>query len=218
MRVFHAGELNREVPAMTWRLFVLGALCALASPVVAQSLPNVRDGDVIFQTSKSSQSTAVQLATHSRYSHMGIIFQRNGKPFVFEATATVRFTPLTEWIARGERGAFVVKRIRSGLTDAQTKKLRSIAQAFSDRPYDLTFEWSDTRIYCSELVWKIYDRALGIQIGALQHLQDFDLTSPAVRSKMKERYGANVPMNETVISPSAMFDSSLLKVVASAGT
>ncbi len=33
-----------------------------------------QNGDIIFQESKSSQSKAIQLATNSRYSHMGIIY------------------------------------------------------------------------------------------------------------------------------------------------
>ena len=32
-----------------------------------------RSGDIIFQTSKSSQSKAIQIATNSKYSHMRII-------------------------------------------------------------------------------------------------------------------------------------------------
>ena len=38
---------------------------------------------------------------------------------------------------------------------------------FLGRPYDLTFDWSHDRMYCSELVYKVYDRALGIKIGDL---------------------------------------------------
>jgi hypothetical protein len=87
------------------------------------------------------------------------------------------------------------------------------ALRFAGRPYDLTFEWSDDRIYCSELVWKVYDRGLGIDIGALQTLRNFNLADPAVRAKMRERYGDNVPLSEPVISPVAMFRSSLLVTV-----
>ena len=46
--------------------------------------------------------------------------------------------------------------------------MRQVGESFRGRPYDLTFEWSDERIYCSELVWKIYERALGIEIGPPQ--------------------------------------------------
>ncbi|HRG10273.1 MAG TPA: peptidoglycan peptidase, partial [Cyclobacteriaceae bacterium] len=34
----------------------------------------LKSGDIIFQTSQSSQSKAIQLATRSEYSHMGIIY------------------------------------------------------------------------------------------------------------------------------------------------
>ena len=49
-----------------------------------------RDGDIVFHTSRSSQSLAIQLATKSPYSHMGIVYLRDGKPFVFEAVQPVK--------------------------------------------------------------------------------------------------------------------------------
>jgi hypothetical protein len=62
----------------------------------------LRDGDIIFQTSRSELSIPIQKATHSRYSHMGIVFLRDGNPYVYEAIKTVEYTPLGRWIARGE--------------------------------------------------------------------------------------------------------------------
>src|SRR6185503_6516185 len=59
----------------------------------------LRDGDIIFHTSRSAQSVAIQRATHSPYSHVGLIFIRDGKPYVFEAISTVRYTPLAKWTA-----------------------------------------------------------------------------------------------------------------------
>jgi cell wall-associated NlpC family hydrolase len=167
----------------------------------------LRDGDIIFHTSRSAQSQAIQRATHSPYSHVGLVFHRDGKPFVFEAIATVRYTPLAQWTARGTNGDYVVKRLKSPLTVAQADKLRKAAEKYANKPYDLYFEWSDARIYCSELVWKAYQDALGIELGTRQKLRDFDLSDPVVKAKMRERYGANVPMNEPVISPAAVFES-----------
>jgi hypothetical protein len=93
------------------------------------------------------------------------------------------------------------------------KKLREAATGYAGRPYDLYFEWSDARIYCSELVWKMYRDAMGIQIGSLQKLREFDLTDASVKAKMRERYGKNIPLDERVISPASMFDSPLLQTV-----
>ena len=91
--------------------------------------------------------------------------------------------------------------------------MKVLGEMFSGKKYDLFFDWSDDKIYCSELIWKIYQRGAGTEIGKLQKLKDFDLSSPAVKQKMKERYGNNIPMDETVISPAAIFDSELVETV-----
>lgn len=211
-----SGDVGRQVALQLVRIVVALALLATACAAEGTS-PALRDGDVIFHTSRSSQSLAIQRATGSRYSHMGLIVHRKGKPFVFEAISTVRLTPLEEWIARGTGHHFVVKRLRDAdslLTPAALEKLRTEARRFAGRPYDLTFGWADDRIYCSELVWKAYDRALDIQLGDLQKVRDFDLSDPAVRAKMRERYGNDIPLDEPVISPAAMFGSPLLVTVA----
>ncbi len=71
-----------------------------------------QNSDIIFQTSKSGQSKAIQIATGSKYSHMGIIYKQGNDYFVYEAVQPVKLTPLTDWIKRGENGHYVVKRIK----------------------------------------------------------------------------------------------------------
>jgi hypothetical protein len=99
------------------------------------------------------------------------------------------------------------------LTPEAVTKLRQVAAKFQGKPYDSYFEWSDKRMYCSELVWKIYDRGLGILVGRLRKVRDLDLSDPVVKAKMKEQYGNKIPLDETVISPGEMFSSDLLVTV-----
>jgi len=175
----------------------------------------VREGDIVFQTSRSAQSQAIQLATHSPFSHMGLVVIRNGRPMVLEAIAHVQLTPLEEWTARGENGRYVVKRLRDETILKNPKNraaLEKAALSFAGKPYDPYFEWTDDRIYCSELVWKAYQRALGVQLGPLAPLKSFDLSNRLVQAKLTERYGDKVPLGERVISPAAIFDSPLLEV------
>lgn len=175
-----------------------------------------RNGDIVFQTSKSSQSLAIQLATRSPYSHMGIVYLRDGQPFVFEAVQPVKLTPLGAWIERGEKGRFVVKRLRDAdtrLTADRLDKMRQVGESFTGRDYDLYFEWSDDRIYCSELVWKVFERGAGIELGRRQSMAEFDLSHPAVRAKLKERYGDHIPGDEIVVSPVSIFNSAELQTV-----
>ena len=55
----------------------------------------IREGDLIFQTSLSGQSRAIQLATHSQYSHCGIIHLKGTDYFVYEAVEPVKWTHWT---------------------------------------------------------------------------------------------------------------------------
>jgi len=201
---------------MKLKMLLLSAALLVPRPAMA-GLPAVRDGDIIFHTSRSSQSVAIQRASGSPYSHMGVVFFRGGHPFVLEAVSTVRYTPIEQWIDRGAGRHFVVKRLDNAatvLTPAAVARLKRAGEAFLGRPYDLTFEWSDDRIYCSELVWKAYDRALGVHVGKLQKLRDFNLADRVVRAKMRQRYGDHIPLEEPVISPASMFDSPALVTVA----
>ncbi|MDU0371274.1 YiiX family permuted papain-like enzyme [Hymenobacter endophyticus] len=178
--------------------------------------PRLHNGDLIFQTSQSAQSRAIQLATHSAYSHCGILFQRNGQWRVFEAVQPVSETTLAAWVARGQGGRFVVKRLRDAetvLTTPVLQKLRAAGEQYRGKSYDLYFGWSDERIYCSELLWKMYQQATGREIGQLQRLREFDLSHPAVQTKLRERYGQQIPLDEKVISPVRMLGSPELVTV-----
>lgn len=141
---------------------------------------------------------------------------KNGKPFVFEAIGPVKFTPLRDWVARGKGMHYVVKRLGNAqevMTQEAIDRMLAVGELFEDKPYDPYFEWSNDRMYCSELVWKIYKRALNIEIGKLQTMAEFDLSDPLVQKEIRARFGDSVPKDETVISPAAIFASKLLITV-----
>jgi cell wall-associated NlpC family hydrolase len=147
---------------------------------------------------------------------MGVVLPHAGGLSVFEAVGPVKYTPVAEWVARGEGGRVLATRLRAspdGLSAAEVDRLAKAADAHRGKPYDAAFGWSDDRMYCSEIVWKIYQRALGIELGRLSRLGDFDLENPVVRDKLRERYGAAIPVNEPVISPAEMAASPLLETV-----
>jgi Permuted papain-like amidase enzyme, YaeF/YiiX, C92 family len=177
---------------------------------------DVKDGDIIFQISTSPQSKAIQLATHAIYSHCGIIYILKGKPYVYEAVGPVKLTALDKWIARGKNAHYLIKRLKNAsviLTPSVIKKMILVGNEFLGKQYDTVFNWSDNQIYCSELVWKIYKKATGIEVGKLQKLKDFDLSDHTVQQKLAERYHKNLPLNELVISPSSILQSDLLMTI-----
>ena len=172
-----------------------------------------KTGDIIFQTSTSTQSTAIQRATKSTYSHCGILVKIGNELVVYEAVEPVKITPLKQWVNHGVKSKYVVKRIKK--RDSYFTKnheltfVNSLNKQFN-KHYDIYFNWSDDQLYCSELVWKIYYNTFNLELGSLQKLKEFDLTDPKVATIVKARYGTNIPLEETVISPIRIFESGIL--------
>ena len=199
------------------RVLILGCFLLFWTPVHAEpALPACRTGDIVFQTSQSDQSEAIQKATHSPYSHCGLVVLREGKPFVLEAVGPVKFTPLGDWIRRGKDGMFKIKRLKHPEAfEASVKDGRFdlACLKYMGKGYDWLFGWGDDKIYCSELVWKVFKDATGQEICPLKRIGDTDMRSPVVKALMKERYGDKIPVDEPTVSPADLFKSPFLTTV-----
>jgi hypothetical protein len=195
-------------------MFIIPAAVCVGSSLYDPSL--LKEGDIVFQESASEQARALKLATKSRYTHVAILFRRGNEWYVEEAVQPVKYTKLSEFIRRGKGNHYVVKRLKNAeelLSPEKINEMKTYGKTFLGRNYDPYFEWNDRRIYCTELVWKIYQQVLNVEVGKLERLGDFDLTSPYVKSLMRKRYGNHIPYDEMVISPKSMFEAEILETV-----
>ncbi len=172
-----------------------------------------QDGDIVFHESTSRQSPIIKLAQHSKWTHCGIVFHIGGKAYVYEAVEPVKYTPLKVWIARGKDGAYCAKRLKSPLTASTVEKMKMVGAKYKGKHYDTLFQWSDSRMYCSELVWKIYSEGAGIELCKPKHFSDYPISLPRVKKLIKERYGDKFDPSEQIVSPQALYKSKLLKEV-----
>ena len=178
---------------------------------------SVQDGDIIFQSSYSKQSQAVEIATNSKYSHCGIIFMENNVPYVYEAVQPVGKRKLEDWISSGVDQTCVIKRFK-GIDTLDKKsllKMKEYAAAQLGKNYDSYFSWSDKEMYCSELVYKTYKNCINFVLAQPKTLRDFNIDAPVVRKIMKERYGDDIPYDELMISPGQLYDAPSLYTVYS---
>ena len=170
------------------RLRFMSVLALVAAPVVAEDLPTLQRGDVIFQNSRSAQSLAILLATDSPYTHVGIVdFGAGGSPVVLEAVRTTRETPLADWVAQGEGGDFAVYRMNS-LTADQAQAVTDAARSHLGKGYDPYFYKAEDALYCSELVHIAFRDGMGVALGREQRLGELNLHSTAVRGLIAERW------------------------------
>jgi len=185
----------------------------LAEEVVTS--PRLETGDIIFTSGKGGQAEAVKAATNSAWTHTGIIVIENGKPMVLEAVQPVQFISLDSYLARGGgKYTHVYKRLkdRSKLTPEAQQKAMLWAKKHLGGNYDGRFLWSDNNLYCSELVWKIYQVSTGIELCAVRRVKDYQLQHPTVQALIKARFGSvdRLKLDEKVVAPSDVFHSPLL--------
>lgn len=182
----------------------------LGERLTAQTLPTnqeVREGDIIFQTSKSRQSPLLQVATRSKITHCGIIVMREGKPYVLETLKTLVLTPLDKFIARGEGGRYWLKR-------ADVENVNIEYGKYLGKPYDSAFSFDNDTYYCSELVYDIYLKQLGIKLCEPKKVGDYLILCtdklPIIEKEMSRR---GITTEQQAVAPVDIFESDLLKDV-----
>lgn len=194
------------------RTSIITAFAFTAGIATAQAPVELHEGDLLFQHIGGEQGHALQLATGSAWTHVGITMLERGKWVVVEAVGPVKRTPLAEWIEQGD-GAYMVKRyLKDGrpLGAMDIERLRGAIKPFLGAGYDLEFRWSDELIYCSELVWKVFERALGIRLCDPMPMRSYHLGDPVVQRVMLDRYGSAPPLDEPMVAPSTLLACPLL--------
>jgi len=172
------------------------------SPRTRAGEPELREGDLVFETSSSSQSAPIQWASRSRWSHVGMVEVAPDGTFVVEALGKVSRTPWKAWRRRARSGGDLLVLRPRGLSAGARSRAVERAKAFLGRRYDPRFGWGDDRIYCSELVVKAYERAAGVSYGRRERLGDLRLAG--IEGAVEERWGGEVPRDLLLVTPASL--------------
>ncbi len=163
---------------LTWAIPSLTAIFAMAWFVVPTYVAYLsyepREGDVVFQSLPHGPLVnAIEGATHSPYSHCGLVAREGGRWYVYEALGTVGRTPLLSWWQRGRSRALGVYRLNDEYRPCVPEMLDYV-RGLVGRPYDIHYSMDDDRIYCSELVFKAFRAATGQPLGEVVRFGDLD--------------------------------------------
>mgnify|MGYP003294944887 CR=1 FL=1 len=171
------------------------------------AVKNVKEGDVIFQTSQSEQSPLIQIGTRSMITHCGIVVMKGGKPYVLETLKTLVLTPLDKFIARGKDGRYWLKR-------SNKDNIKIKYNSYLGKPYDLAFKFDNGKFYCSELIYDIYIKQLGIELCKPKKVGDYLILGtdelPKIEKAMKKR---GITKEQYAVAPVDIFNSEHLNGV-----
>lgn len=181
-----------------YAVFIL--FCGLTFWLYSQNknYSKMKEGDIVFQISQSKQSPLIMMATGSKWSHCGIIVFKNKECYVLEASSTVKLTPWKEWKERGRLGTYGVKRYTDDDIKIRYKR-------YLGKPYDLAFKFGNGKWYCSELVYDIYLKQLGVQLCEPRPVSDYHLIG--ISKTMKRR---GISKDQLVVAPSDLINSDKL--------
>lgn len=169
----------------------------LSSFTCEPSKEELKEGDVLFQISKSRQAPFIQYATGSVWSHCGIVVEKNNQQYVLEASDRVKLTPLTKWINKGRFKSYLVDRVID-------KPVKIKYSKYLGKPYDLSFKFNNGKYYCSELVYEIYKEQFGIKLGKPKKVKEYRLFG--LKNVLKKR---GINKNQLVIAPSDLWQEQI---------
>jgi hypothetical protein len=205
----------------------------------------LKEGDLVFVQSHTENAAQITQVTGSRLTHCGIVFGSSEGWVVFEGAGQPEFRSLEKWQkeeADGHVEPVYVHRLKNRdeiLTADKLKSLRDEASKLHKTNYDFAFAWNNSYVenrgrrdevtkeyvYCSELLYKAFERALGLRLGTPHAIKDYYAGLPEqdadkIKAKLKDdpraqrcRNGNAFNPEDPAISPVEVFASELLEDV-----
>lgn len=139
----------------------------------AEEVALLEPGDIILRRGHGLMSDMIASVLTEQYdvTHCGIIAEHKGELWVIHSVSSsaseadgMQAHRLQEFVRQSKPGTVIVSRLRTG---ADRGRIARHAKAYLRRrvPFDHAFDLDDsTRIYCSELVWRILRDDYGVDV------------------------------------------------------
>jgi hypothetical protein len=208
-----ARRMLRKVEERCKDVFAPGAAVAVRqisrgvvhfNDAVKEEPPELETGDIIVIDVGGELAEVVRAMTHSTYSHCGIVKVTDDGPMVIEGVDPARIIPFDEYMGQANGGYYVQLRVN----DVPPERMEAViaeAESFVGKPYDYQFEWDDAKIYCSELIYKAYQRGAGIMVGSRHKIGDLDWKP--YEEYIRKQAGGELPLDRSLITPAELVRS-----------
>lgn len=185
--------------------------------VLSEITKDLREGDILFARIPRYLFKKVAEATASWTNHVGIVLKKEGHWVVAESVIPlVRLTPLEKFLSRSESGYLCQKRLCFELTATQLQAIDSEVQKRIGTLYHLGFNFDTRRTFCSKLVYEVFQKALGLEVGQIQQFRDLLETHPNPRQAKRFWWWyflGFIPWERRFVSPANQMNAGILNTV-----
>ena len=190
-------------------LGLIGRIVVLPAYRYMDYLP--QEGDIVFQSLPTlGLVKIIEGVTESPFSHCGVVVNREGRWKAFESIGNVHETSLHAWVSRGRGTRFCVYRLKPEFRKHIPAFVKALDK-YAGRPYDFDFQMDDGYLYCSELVFKAFRDASGIELGKLMRLGN--LNWKPWEQQMRDYHGGDLPLDRIMITPRHLSEAEQLERV-----
>ena len=193
--------------------FILALTASMMITNAEASTGEYQVGDMIMQSDEFKSAAGIKILSGSKFNHVGIVVEKNGQLYVAEALGRVVYTDIDDYIERGEDHVHI--RLDEDLSESDKTKISSAVRKYIGKKYDAALSWSDDRMYCSELVQKVYKDALDIEVAHERKIKQHAMVAfvPLLKSGMIEVPAVfsdiveNIDTDEIVVTPADILRS-----------
>ncbi len=170
----------------------------------------LQTGDIVFQESLYPNHQVMGWLSKNNINHFGIILEKDNRYYVIEVLNGVQKTPMDDWVFRGKNQEYMALRLRERPDNMERLTIELLKSL--KKPTDSLFSWTDDAYYNAELVYKVYERALNIQLGKFRVVLTRTL-APEVQQQMG-KYRYLLPPKVEFIAPIDILSDRKLELIA----
>ncbi|CAI3937360.1 YebB family permuted papain-like enzyme [Commensalibacter communis] len=177
---------------------------------------SLRIGDVVFIRIDNFIFNRVAKATLSWTNHVGIIIGfKHDEYWVAESTIPFsRIIPLSKFIARSQKGSFVIARLKQPLSNTQKINIMHAAKKRMGILYDTGFNLRSGRQFCSRFVYEVIKEATNIELGEIESFRKLLHKNPEYGLGFwKIWFLGFIPWQRLTVTPASQFNSKVIELV-----
>jgi len=182
-----------------------------------KEIPPLQLGDVVFIRIPVGLFLKVAEASNSWSNHVGVIVEHDGTDWVVAESCVpcVRRRRFRDFVARSDKGNFVVRRLPRALTETEQTKLRDAADRRMGLFYHTGFALRSKRQFCSKFVHEVLAEACGEEVGEIETFATLLARNPQTSLRFwRLWYFGRIPWQRETITPDSLLRSSRLHTIA----